>query len=281
MDATVAQKSTDEVLAAIAALDLDPIKVKVMHKESGKGWPREYADLMEREYRRFLGLMVKYPDEAIAPGMDVDEFWHYHILDTMKYAEDCQKVFGHFLHHFPYIGLRGEADLELHDQAGKNMHRVYEMEYGEPMPGTAARNEAAFSMAAQKAAFSMASKPAAAFSMASKPAAAFSMASKPAAAFSMASKPVAAFSMASQPAAFSMASKPAAAFSMASQKAAFSMASQPAAFSMASKPAAAFSMASQKAAFSMASQPAAFSMAAGAVNMTDRPSLKETALATE
>ena len=261
MDATVAQKSTDEVLAAIAALDLDPIKVKVMHKESGKGWPREYADLMEREYRRFLGLMVKYPDEAIAPGMDVDEFWHYHILDTMKYAEDCQKVFGHFLHHFPYIGLRGEADLELHDQAGKNMHRVYEMEYGEPMPGTAARNEAAFSMAAQKAAFSMASKPAAAFSMASKP--------------------VAAFSMASQPAAFSMASKPAAAFSMASQKAAFSMASQPAAFSMASKPAAAFSMASQKAAFSMASQPAAFSMAAGAVNMTDRPSLKETALATE
>jgi len=37
--------------------------------------------------------------------------WHAHILDTNAYAPDCEKVFGKFLHHFPYWGMRGEEDL--------------------------------------------------------------------------------------------------------------------------------------------------------------------------
>jgi len=158
MNATISQKSLDQVLAAIAALDLDPIKVKLMHEESGEGWSRGYADRMETEYRRFLELMVKYPDEAIAPSMDVDEFWHYHILDTMKYAEDCQNVFGYFLHHFPYLGLRGEDDLSLHEAAGENMHRLYEKEYGAQQPVEAgARDETAWSAASGRTAWSAAS----------------------------------------------------------------------------------------------------------------------------
>ena len=154
------RKSLDEVLAAIAALDLDPIKVKLMHAESGKGWTREYADMMETEYRRFLELMAKYPDEAIAPSMDVDEFWHYHILDTMKYARDCDNVFGHFLHHFPYIGLRGDEDLSLHASAGENMRRLYALEYGSA-PGAVTQDpvaaDTAYSMASARTAYSMAS----------------------------------------------------------------------------------------------------------------------------
>ena len=150
-NATVAQRSLDDVLAAIAALDLDPIKVKLMHEESGEGWPRQYADQMEVEYRRFLELMVKYPNDLIAPTMDVDEFWHYHILDTMKYAEDCQNVFGHFLHHFPYLGLRGEEDLTLHESAGDHMRQLYMKEYGVP-PGLAEMQRA--QQAEQKTAWS-------------------------------------------------------------------------------------------------------------------------------
>lgn len=48
-----------EQFAPIAALDLDPIKVKLMHKESGEGWTLEYAEEVEFEYRRFLYLMRK------------------------------------------------------------------------------------------------------------------------------------------------------------------------------------------------------------------------------
>lgn len=122
--------STDN-LDAIAALDLDPIKIKLMHKESGEGWSLEQANAVEFEYRRFLILMKKYPEEQTAPLFDVDIFWHYHILDTMKYARDCEQVFGYFLHHFPYVGLRGEDDLEAHHRVGQRMKELYEETFGE------------------------------------------------------------------------------------------------------------------------------------------------------
>ena len=117
--------------SAIFKLDLDPIKVKLMHVESGEGWSREHADSMEFEYRRFLYLMKKFPNEQTAPLFDVDVFWHYHILDTMKYAADCDAIFGYFLHHFPYVGLRGEKDLEAHDRVGARMGELYEQTFGE------------------------------------------------------------------------------------------------------------------------------------------------------
>ncbi len=118
--------------AAIAELDLEPIKVKLMHEESGEGWTLEQADAVEFEYRRFLYLMKKFPNEQTAPLQDVDTFWHYHILDTLKYAEDCNKVFGYFLHHFPYIGLRGAADEAAHHRVGERMKELYEATFDEP-----------------------------------------------------------------------------------------------------------------------------------------------------
>jgi hypothetical protein len=117
--------------APIAALDLDPIKVKLMRHDDGKGWTREQADSVECDYRRFLYLMKMFPHEPTAPLVDVDTFWHYHILDTMKYAADCQEVFGHFLHHFPYVGLRGKEDEEALVQMGQRMQVLYEDTFGE------------------------------------------------------------------------------------------------------------------------------------------------------
>ena len=123
--------TTHDDFTAIAQLDLDPIKVKLMHKESGEGWSLEQANAIEFEYRRFLILMKKYPTEQTAPLFDVDIFWHYHILDTQKYAIDCDTVFGYFLHHFPYIGLRGEDDEAAHIRVGQRMKQLYETTFGE------------------------------------------------------------------------------------------------------------------------------------------------------
>jgi hypothetical protein len=118
---------------AIEALDLTPIKTKLMHVESGEGWSRARADAVEVEYRRFLHLMKKYPNEQISPTVDVDTFWHYHILDTMKYAVDCEQTFGYFLHHYPYVGIGDDASPDEHEAAGERMHALYEAEFGEPM----------------------------------------------------------------------------------------------------------------------------------------------------
>ena len=123
---------TNNDFKTISELDLDPIKVKLMHKESGEGWTLEKANVVAFEYRRFLYLMKKFPNEQTAPLVDIDIFWHYHILDTMKYAADCQAVFGYFLHHFPYIGLRGEDDEAAHQRIGARMKELYEETFGEP-----------------------------------------------------------------------------------------------------------------------------------------------------
>ena len=154
--------------AAIAALDLDPIKVKLMHAESGEGWSLEKANAVEFEYRRFLYLMKKFPLERTAPLFDVDTFWHYHILDTLKYAQDCEQVFGYFLHHFPYIGLRGEDDEKAHQRVGERMKELYEQTFGEPYvreggaPGAAWSGVAGSPVAARTAWSGVAGSPVAA-----------------------------------------------------------------------------------------------------------------------
>lgn len=116
---------------AIEALDLEPIKVKLMHPTSGEGWSLARANAVEFEYRRFLQLMRRYPNEQTALLADVDTFWHYHILDTVKYAADCDAVFGYFLHHFPYLGMRGAADAATLERLGQRMGQLYEAMFGE------------------------------------------------------------------------------------------------------------------------------------------------------
>jgi hypothetical protein len=117
--------------APIAALDLDAIKVKLMHEEFGEGWSRAYADTIEFEYRRFLYLVKKFPTEQAAPLIDIDIFWHYHILDTMKYAADCKQIFGYFLHHCPSTATQQEDAKTVHGRSGARMRKLYEATFGE------------------------------------------------------------------------------------------------------------------------------------------------------
>jgi len=134
--------NANDLFKAVMQLDLEPIKMKLMHAASGEGWSLEKANAVEKEYRRFLCLMKIYPDEDTAPLVDVDTFWHYHILDTMKYAADCEQVFGYFLHHYPYVGMRGEDDEQFRLDSGDRMRELYEATFGEAYPGTADQIEA-------------------------------------------------------------------------------------------------------------------------------------------
>lgn len=130
---TIAEGLTRELESterAIAAIDLAPIKFKLMHEE---GWSREYVDEVERWYRRYLFLTVKHPHLSIVVTKPIDTFWHYHILDTRKYAADCEQCFGHFLHHFPYFGMRGAEDARNLQKAFEDSLALMEAEYGESL----------------------------------------------------------------------------------------------------------------------------------------------------
>ncbi|MPZ46398.1 MAG: hypothetical protein GEV05_24030, partial [Betaproteobacteria bacterium] len=133
MQAILTSKPTHEVIAAIQALDLDSVKSRLMDAELGEGWTREYAERIEAAYRTYLTMLVKHQEHAehIMLSKDVDEFWHTHILQTMKYAADCEAVFGAFLHHNPHVGERTQADLDEREKMADITRALYEQEFGD------------------------------------------------------------------------------------------------------------------------------------------------------
>lgn len=112
-------------------LDLEPIMVKAMDKEEGFGWTLEFTKRIANEYRKYLILCLENPDFPVVPSSQVDDFWHLHILDTMKYQEDCTEYLGYFLHHFPYFGMRGEQDEANLKKAWDESCELYKKRFGE------------------------------------------------------------------------------------------------------------------------------------------------------
>jgi hypothetical protein len=114
------------------ALDLTNIRMKLADTDEGAALGVDQIDLMEVEYRKFLTLQLLHPGEDIVPCKIVDEMWHRHILDTAAYREDCDAIFGRFLDHFPYFGMRGEEDAQALDDAYADTLERYRASFGEP-----------------------------------------------------------------------------------------------------------------------------------------------------
>jgi hypothetical protein len=109
---TIAQVSHDAVTAALRAVSeiyLSPINEKLQYDNPGL-WSNETIAQTEIDYRRFLALNLLYPSTTLVVNKILDDYWHQHILDTHKYAADCDKLFGFFLHHYPYFGMRDDED---------------------------------------------------------------------------------------------------------------------------------------------------------------------------
>ena len=124
----------NRMIRLIDELDLEPITFKLVHPELDEtNMSVEKADELIEKYRRFLKLCAMYPERSIVPSKEIDQVWHVHILDTAKYAADCDAIFGFLLHHFPYFGLRGAADLEhLHNEAAET-RQLYMEHFSEDM----------------------------------------------------------------------------------------------------------------------------------------------------
>ncbi len=139
MHQTRCTRSPAEIEAALARLDLEPIIFKLTHSGEGHEWSREKAERIAVCYRRFLFLTVT-AGEPIVPTLDLDEFWHAHILDTRKYMADCDEIFGFYLHHFPYFGLRGDVDAANLRHAAERTRALYLERYGESYQAGEAAN---------------------------------------------------------------------------------------------------------------------------------------------
>lgn len=126
-----------ETLAYLSErLDLTNVRMKLADPEEGKGWTEAEIDVAEQEYRKFLALHLRFPDADIVPCHLVDDIWHQHILDTIAYRSDCDAIFGRFLDHFPYFGMRGDDDARALYDAYDDTLAKYEAEFGTPPAGT-------------------------------------------------------------------------------------------------------------------------------------------------
>lgn len=123
----------------INSISFTMIKLKLQDKEEGPGWTEKQCYEAEKVYKRFLALKRTYPDKDIVPHKVLDQFWHQHILDTEKYAKDCELIFGRFLHHYPYFGMNGKADAQNLTDAFEETKLLYKMHFGKEYAGFAKR----------------------------------------------------------------------------------------------------------------------------------------------
>src|ERR1700704_2298626 len=105
-------RSQATLFEGIDRFEFGMLRQKLVDQEEGLGWSEEQCTLVEDEYRKYLALTRVYGLKSLVPPQLVDSFWHYHILDTQAYVADCERVFGKYLHHFPYFGLRGAEDVQ-------------------------------------------------------------------------------------------------------------------------------------------------------------------------
>ncbi|MEM6767926.1 MAG: hypothetical protein AAF655_23530 [Bacteroidota bacterium] len=118
----------------IDQLDLRLICRKIMHI-SGKGWSEKKVERVSHAYKNFLFISFMYKEKAtIVPTEEVDDFWHYHILDTKKYYEDCMDIFGEMIHHSPYLGLDEKSGKQELASAFEETKSVYLREFGKSFP---------------------------------------------------------------------------------------------------------------------------------------------------
>jgi hypothetical protein len=74
--------------------------------------------------------MLWNPDVLLVPSEDIDEVWHAHVLNTARYQDDCETIFGRFQHHFPTVGESEEVQAE-HKKGRDETLKLFEDAFGE------------------------------------------------------------------------------------------------------------------------------------------------------
>lgn len=118
----------------VKTLDLGSLAYQLMNAPAGAQWDLAQTTKAITRYLAFLYLVDRHPNLTLVPTPEIDRVWHCHILDTEKYAIDCHILFGQFIHHFPYFGLRSEADRLAQQQAIRLTRSLFKQHFGQMLP---------------------------------------------------------------------------------------------------------------------------------------------------
>ncbi len=96
-------------LEKLKSLNLWLIAAYLTDSKKGCGWTLEQSIRAIGRYKTFLFISFLYPQVLLVPTPEIDRVWHVHILHTRQYHNDCQRVFGRFIHHEPDSELEGKS----------------------------------------------------------------------------------------------------------------------------------------------------------------------------
>ena len=68
-----------------------------------RNWTAQHALFVETRYKAFLFLLGFKGGHPLIPSDDVGDMWYAHIVETQKYIDDCEKLFGRYVHHHPFL----------------------------------------------------------------------------------------------------------------------------------------------------------------------------------
>jgi hypothetical protein len=120
--------ATDPKWERVLALELESVRLRLCAKK-GIWWHLRHGTntlRLAKEYRQFLYLIMKHPSQTVIPwSQALDDFWHEHILDTAKYAKDCEDLFGGFIHHNPNVPKNSPAHFDNYKLTAKMYREAF------------------------------------------------------------------------------------------------------------------------------------------------------------
>ena len=116
-------------LAYLGRKLLDDDACEAARRNGERLWDDERVEHALGEYKKFLALMLWYPEAVLVPSEAIDDVWHTHVLNTARYQADCETIFGRFQHHFPTFGESEEVQEE-HLKGREETLRLFEEAFG-------------------------------------------------------------------------------------------------------------------------------------------------------
>jgi hypothetical protein len=105
----------------------------IRRAEQKHGWKLDETEQAVREYRRHLLLRYLHPGLRLAAMNKLgDLLWHEHIIDTDKYRQDCERIFGGVLDHQPFY--EQPRVLPAEDPRMQEASKLYTHEFGAAPP---------------------------------------------------------------------------------------------------------------------------------------------------
>jgi|SRR5712692_8486259 len=89
-------------------------------------WTAQQAKDAELWYKNFLWMCALSNDKPVAGlSRKADKLWHNHILNTVRYHDDCNAIFGQYLHHQPFLGIPTRAQNEAVEATRDECKRLF------------------------------------------------------------------------------------------------------------------------------------------------------------